>query len=232
MVDCTATRPTIRCRATSRQLAYETQRLGLGGRVAGSHLTSMHSMDNYYVSKLLPLIAEAGVAAIPNPLINIMLQGRHDTYPEAPRPDPGEGDARARHPRRLGPGLRARPLVFARHRRHARRRLHGPACRADDQPRRHGALLRHGDDRATPRSWASTDYGLRVGGPASLVVLDAGNPVEALRLRPARLAVISRGKVVARAPRGASRLTLPGRPDRVDRRHLGRRTRRDRLTTG
>jgi len=39
-------------------LAYETQRLGLEGRVAGSHLTSMHSMDNYYVSKLLPLIAE------------------------------------------------------------------------------------------------------------------------------------------------------------------------------
>ena len=39
------------------QLACETQRLGLAGRVVGSHLTSMHSMDNYYVSKLLPLIA-------------------------------------------------------------------------------------------------------------------------------------------------------------------------------
>ncbi|MGB0914356.1 MAG: cytosine deaminase, partial [Phaeobacter italicus] len=52
-------------------LARETLRHGLGGRVAGSHLTSMHSMDNYYVSKLLPLIAEAGVSAIPNPLINI-----------------------------------------------------------------------------------------------------------------------------------------------------------------
>ncbi len=64
------------------QLACETNRLGLQGRVAGSHLTSMHSMDNYYVSKLLPLIAEAGVSAIPNPLINIMIQGRHDTYPK------------------------------------------------------------------------------------------------------------------------------------------------------
>ena len=38
-------------------LAAETDRLGLHGRVAGSHLTSMHSMDNYYVSKLIPLIA-------------------------------------------------------------------------------------------------------------------------------------------------------------------------------
>ena len=39
-------------------------------------------MDNYYVSKLLPLMAEAGVNAIANPLINITLQGRHDTYPK------------------------------------------------------------------------------------------------------------------------------------------------------
>ena len=41
-------------------LASETQRLGLQGRVTGSHLTSMHSMDNYYVCKLLPLIARSG----------------------------------------------------------------------------------------------------------------------------------------------------------------------------
>ena len=63
-------------------LAFHTQRLGMQGRVAGSHLTSMHSMDNYYVSKLIPLIREAGVAAIANPIINITLQGRHDTYPK------------------------------------------------------------------------------------------------------------------------------------------------------
>src|SRR3954464_4211369 len=63
-------------------LAFHTQRLGLHGRTTGSHLTSMHSMDNYYVSKLIPLIAEAQVNAVPNPLINITLQGRHDTYPK------------------------------------------------------------------------------------------------------------------------------------------------------
>ncbi len=63
-------------------LAFEAQRLGLQGRVNGSHCTSMHSMDNYYVSKLLPLIAESGVSVIANPLINITLQGRHDTYPK------------------------------------------------------------------------------------------------------------------------------------------------------
>ncbi|MEI6601508.1 MAG: cytosine deaminase, partial [Comamonadaceae bacterium] len=63
-------------------LVFETQRLGLQGRVTGSHLTSMHSMDNYYVSKLLPLMAEAQLQVVANPLINITLQGRHDTYPK------------------------------------------------------------------------------------------------------------------------------------------------------
>jgi cytosine deaminase len=37
-------------------LVFETQRQGLHGRVTGSHLTSMHSMDNYYVTKLLGLM--------------------------------------------------------------------------------------------------------------------------------------------------------------------------------
>jgi cytosine deaminase len=63
-------------------LAAETIRLGLKGRTAGSHLTSMHSMDNYYASKLIPLMAEAEIQAIANPLANVTLQGRHDTYPK------------------------------------------------------------------------------------------------------------------------------------------------------
>ena len=80
-------------------------------------------MDNYYVSKLLPLMAEAGVSAIANPLINIVIQGRHDTYPKR------RGQTRVpemrRHgiTRRLRPGLRDGPLVLARPGRHARGRL-------------------------------------------------------------------------------------------------------------
>ncbi len=125
------------------QLAYETKRLGLQGRVAGSHLTSMHSMDNYYVSKLLPLIAEAGVSAIPNPLINIMLQGRHDTYPKR--------RGMTRVPEMLKAGIRTgwgqdcvRSMVLPRHSRHARRRLHGIARRPDVLARGHAHLLQHG----------------------------------------------------------------------------------------
>jgi cytosine deaminase len=61
--------------------------------------------------------------------------------------------------------------------------------------------------------------GLAVGKRASLVVLDAGSSVEALRLRAERLCVVSRGKVVAERPRRDTQLSLPGRPGQVNRRH-------------
>ena len=77
-----AMKPTIPCRAMSKRWPVKPSASGLQGRVVGSHLTSMHSMDNYYVSKLIPLMAEAQLPATPNPLINITIQGRHDTYPK------------------------------------------------------------------------------------------------------------------------------------------------------
>ena len=64
------------------KLALETTRLGLKGRVAGSHLTSMHSIDNYYFTKLISLLVEADLNIIANPLINITIQGRQDNYPK------------------------------------------------------------------------------------------------------------------------------------------------------
>src|SRR3546814_12743656 len=58
-------------------LSYETRRLWLQGRVTGSHLTSMHSMDNYYVTHLMALIPEAEAPAHANPLArNIFLSGQ------------------------------------------------------------------------------------------------------------------------------------------------------------
>lgn len=62
-------------------------------------------------------------------------------------------------------------------------------------------------------------YGLEKGCVASLVVLDAATPVEALRLRAERLAVVSKGKVIARRQRNDARLALPERPESVRRRH-------------
>jgi cytosine deaminase len=200
------------------QLAFETQRLGLAGRVVGSHLTSMHSMDNYYVSKLLPLIAEAGMAAIPNPLINIVLQGRHDTYPKR--------RGMTRVPEMLKAGIRVGfgqdcvldpwySLGTADMLDVAFMGLHVAQMTSP-------ADMRRCFDMVTTESAAIMgleDYGLAVGKRASLVVLDAGNPIEAIRLRAERLCVIARGKIVAERSRRETALSLPGRPESVHRRH-------------
>jgi cytosine deaminase len=199
------------------QLVYETQRLGLGGRVAGSHLTSMHSMDNYYVSKLIPLMAEAGVAAVPNPLINIMLQGRHDTYPKR--------RGMTRVPEMLKAGVTVAfgqdcvldpwySLGTADMLDVAFMGLHVAQMSSPADMRRCYDLVTE-----TPaRIMGLAGYGLAVGATASLVVLQANDPVDALRLRANRLAVVAKGRLVSTTPPRTATLRLPGRPAAVDRR--------------
>jgi len=192
-------------------LAAETQRLGLQGRVAGSHLTSMHSMDNYYVSKLLPLMAEAGVAAIANPLINITLQGRHDSYPKR------RGMTRV-------PELMAAGVTVA----------FGHDCVMDpwysfgsgdmlevahmgihvaQMTSQQGIAAAFDAVTTHPAAILGLEgYGLVPGCHADLVVLQAADPFEAIRLKAARLLVLRRGRVVARSAPRESVLSLPGRP--------------------
>jgi cytosine deaminase len=62
--------------------------------------------------------------------------------------------------------------------------------------------------------------GLAKGWVASLVVLEAGDPVEAVRLRAGRRCVISKGRVVAERAPVPVRLALPGRPAEVERRFV------------
>jgi cytosine deaminase len=198
-------------------MAREVARHGLGGRAAGSHLTSMHSMDNYYVSKLLPLIAESGMTAIPNPLINITLQGRHDSYPKR------RGLTRVKE-------LQAMGITVG----------WGQDCVLDPWYSLgtadmldvafmglHVAQMTHPAEMARCFTMVTEcnaaimglqNYGLKVGDQASLVVLDAANPIEALRLRPDRLAVVSKGRVVAERYRNDCRLDLGSRPKSVRRR--------------
>jgi cytosine deaminase len=59
-------------------------------------------------------------------------------------------------------------------------------------------------------------YGLEPGCHADLVLLDARDPVEAIRLRATRLAVLRRGRVVSRQAPAVASLNLPGRPESVD----------------
>jgi cytosine/creatinine deaminase len=196
-------------------LAAETIRFGLQGRVAGSHLTSMHSMDNYYVSKLIPLMAEAEINVIPNPLINIMLQGRHDTYPKR------RGLTRVRELMEAGLNISfghdcvmdpwysmgSGDMLEVGH-----MAIHvAQMAGIDDRKRIFDALTVN-----SAKTMGLEGYGLEKGCNADLVILQARDPLEALRLKPNRLAVIRRGKVIARTPARVSELQLEGRPSTVD----------------
>lgn len=196
-------------------LSRETIRFGLQGRVAGSHLTSMHSMDNYYVSKLIPLMAEAEINVVPNPLINIMLQGRHDTYPKR------RGLTRVRELMQAGLNV-----------------SFGHDCVMDPwyamgsadmlevgHMAVHIAQMAGIEDRKnildaltinSARTMGLQGYGLEKGCNADLIILQARDPLEALRLKPNRLAVIRRGKVIARTPARVSELRIDGRPHAVE----------------
>ena len=196
-------------------LAFHTQRLGLHGRVTGSHCTSMHSMDNYYVSKLLPLIAEAGVHVVANPLINITLQGRHDTYPKR--------RGMTRVPELLAAGVNVGfghdcvmdpwyALGSADMLEVAAMGLHVAQMTS-------AAAMRQCFDAVTvhnARILGLEGYGLAPGCRADFVLLQARDPVEAIRLRAQRLLVVRGGAVLARAAPVHSSLHLPGRPAGVD----------------
>lgn len=196
-------------------LAYETQRLGLQGRVAGSHLTSMHSMDNYYVSKLIPLMVEAGVNAIPNPLINIMLQGRHDAYPKR------RGQTRVRELRDAGITVgfgsdcvmdpwyslgRADMLDVAFMGLHV-----GQLSSREDMAWCFDAVTKN-----SAEIMGLQGYGIDPGCKANFNVLQASDRIEAIRLRAHRLAVIRKGRLIAKNAPINTQLVLDGRPPSVD----------------
>ena len=84
-------------------LAAETMRHGLQGRVTGSHLTSMHSMDNYYVSKLIPLMRRGRAQRHRQSADQHHPAGPARHLSEAARHDAGAGADGGRRQRRLRP---------------------------------------------------------------------------------------------------------------------------------
>ena len=199
-------------------LAAETVRHGMQGRVTGSHLTSMHSMDNYYASKLIPLIAEAGISVIANPLINITLQGRYDSYPKR--------RGMTRVPELLAAGVNVAfghdcvmdpwyPLGSHDMLEVASMGLHVAQMTGL-------AAMRACFEAVTvnaAKAIGLAGYGIAIGSPANFNLLQAGNPAEAIRLRAARLFVIRAGQVIAESAAKTSRVSLGAARHEVDFRH-------------
>ena len=167
-------------------------------------------MHNYYVSKLLPLIAQSGVSVIAHPLINITLQGRHDSYPKlrgmtrVPELMAAGVNVAFGHDCVMDPwyGMGSGDMLEVAH-----MGLHVAQMTSQ-------AGIRSCFDAVTANAakvMHLEGYGLEPGCAASFLLLQARDPVEAIRLRATRLKVFRAGKVVAETSASTAALHLPGR---------------------
>ncbi|MDD1776128.1 MAG: cytosine deaminase [Candidatus Methanomethylicus sp.] len=194
-------------------LAANTIRNHYEGRVTAGHCTAMHSYNNAYAAKLFSLLKQANITVVPNPPINIHLQGRFDTYPKR------RGMARVKELIQCGINVAL-----------------GNDCIMDPwYPLGRGDMLHslylcvhiaqltgyyeliNSLDLITINSAKALgiigNYGIEVGKKADLVVVDAFNELETIRDQPARLFVIKAGRLVASTEKRNSHVLRSGKLD-------------------
>ncbi|BAZ16425.1 cytosine deaminase [Calothrix sp. NIES-4071] len=171
-------------------------RTGTGKRVTASHTTAFGSYNNAYAFKLMGFLQRAQINFIANPLINITLQGRADTYPKR------RGVTRVKELWQNGLNVSfghdciqdpwyslgtGNMLDVAHMGVHVCQMTGIPEINACyEMVTVNGAKTLHVEDI----------YGVEVGKPASLIVLDTDNYYDAVRRRSKPRYVISQGKLL------------------------------------
>jgi cytosine deaminase len=176
-------------------VAADTMRNGMQGRVVAGHTTAMGSYNDAYAFKLLQILKRAGVTIVANPLDNVALQGRFDSYPKrrgmtrVKELDQAGINVACGHDSIMDPWY---PL--------------GRGSMLDalsmlvhvGQMTGRGELFRAYEMVTTNAARAAeVDYGLEEGKPANFIVLDCEDEAEAIRLRPAARWVVRLGRIVA-----------------------------------
>ncbi|MGB1361358.1 MAG: cytosine deaminase [Alphaproteobacteria bacterium] len=196
-------------------LTAETIRLGMNGRVAGSHVTAMHGYDNYYFEKLKGLMATADMNIVTNPLINITLQGRFDTYPKrrglARIPELNDAGINVTMAQdcvmdpwyNAGKADMFEVLLMGSHVAHMNAPSQIEQC--FDMITKNPAKV-----------MGIEKYGIEKGCNGDLVILNADSIFEAVRLKAERLFVIRRGKVVATSQPSKTTLDIAGEKHIID----------------
>ena len=183
-------------------------RTQIGSRVTASHTTAFGSYNNAYAFKLMGFIERAQINFIANPLINITLQGRTDTYPKR------RGVTRVKELWQnglnvsfghdcvqdpwysLGTGSMLDVAHMGVHVSQMTGREEVNACY--EMVTRNGAKTLHLEEK----------YGVEVGKPASLIVLDARDYYDAIRTRNKPRYIISQGKIIAYTTRATTNLSF------------------------
>ncbi|PLT29579.1 cytosine deaminase [Peribacillus deserti] len=189
-------------------VAAEAYRLGIGERVTASHTTAMHSYNDAYTSKLFRLLKLSNVNFVANPLVNIHLQGRFDTYPKR------RGITRVKELQEaginvcfghddifdpwypLGTGNMLQVLHMG---------IHVTQLMGYEQ-------IVNSIDLITKNSAKTLHieeiYGIEEGKPANLIVLEAENEYEAIRKQVSILYSIRNGQVIAETKPRETKITL------------------------
>jgi cytosine deaminase len=193
----------------SRQIeaiTQETIRLKMGARVSASHCPSMANFNDYYADKLIAQIAGSGMNVCVQPMVAATCWG-----------------VMARVGQLLDAGVNVAfgqdsvmdpwyPLGKCEMLDVAHMAIVWGRILVEKKKARVFDSLTYGGARALNLD----GYGIAKGNHADLVVLQAPNPMEAIRIRPPRLAVIRRGKVIARQQAQRAELEIDGRTLAVD----------------
>jgi cytosine deaminase len=191
-------------------------RTGMRNRVTASHTTAMHSYNGAYASKLLRFCARSGINFVANPLVNIHLQGRFDTYPKR------RGLTRVKEMAAMGINVSLGhddildpwyPLGTGSMLDVAHMAVHVAQMTGREEMR---SVFHMVTDAGAHTLHVQDSYGIEAGKPADLVVLDALDELDALRRQSVARFVLSKGKVVARTTPAETTVLLQGTSHPID----------------
>ncbi|KIY21868.1 cytosine deaminase [Mesobacillus subterraneus] len=178
-------------------VATEAYERGLNNRVTASHTTAMGSYNDAYTYKLFRLLKMSNINFVANPLVNIHLQGRFDTYPKR------RGITRVKE--LLEAGLNVSfghddifdpwyPLGTGNMLQVLHMGIHVSQLMGYEQ-------IMNSIDLITTNSAKTLNieesYGIETGKPANFIVLAAENEYEAIRKQAAVRYSIREGKIIA-----------------------------------
>ena len=185
---------------TLEMVADEALKRGYIGRVTAGHTCALAAYDDHYASYVIEKVAKAGMRTITNPPTNLVLEGRNDKQPIR------RGITRVKE--LLAAGVTVcfgqdnlndtfYPFGAANSLQLANLTGHAAQMTAPDEIEKLYDMITV--DAA--KILGLEDYGLEIGKNANLVILDATDVREAIRLDSDRLYVIRKGKVVAQTER-------------------------------
>ncbi len=183
---------------------------GLGERATASHTTAMHNYNNDYALKLIGLAARSGLNFITNPFDNSVLQNRTDGYPRrrghtrVDALDAAGANVAIGHDSIMDPWY---PMGTGSMLRAANLLLHTAHMSGADQIPRLYEMISHNSAKVMQ---VQDRYGIAEGRPANLLVLDATNVFEAIRLLPECLYVIRNGRIAMRTTPAVRQLDCNG----------------------